>query len=257
MDSNIIAKVEEIEEISSEVYSLWLHIPDDFNKSVLPGQFIKIYCKDKSRILGRPISICEVDKENKKLRVVFRVVGKGTEEFATLKQGEEVTLMGPLGNGFKVDKKDAVLVAGGLGVAPMVELAKQLNEKKANSIRIVLGYRDKDHIFLTDVLKRYGTVYIATEDGSVGEKGNVMNILPTLDLTNSIVYVCGPKPMMAAVSRFANEKNVEAWVSMEERMACGMGMCLGCAVPVKTETGDTYKRVCADGPVFSSKEVIF
>ncbi len=247
----INAKVISKECLSLGIYSMWIAC-GSVAKEAIPGQFILLYCKDQTRKLGRPISICEIDDLKGELRVVYRVVGKGTEEFSKLQPGEEITMMGPLGNGYTQLQENAILVAGGIGIPPMLELAKQLPGKKT----IILGYRDAQ-LFLKEEFEAYGDVIVATEDGSVGTRGNVLDAIKEHQAEGDVLYACGPKPMLRALSQYADEQHLNAWFSLEEKMACGIGICLGCAVPIRTPDGFTYKRVCKDGPVFQSKEIIF
>ena len=240
------------EEIAPAIYSLWIKT-DKIAQYAKAGQFISIYCEDGSRLLPRPISICEIDKEDCALHLVYRIAGAGTEEFSQKQTGDHLSVMGPLGNGFPLKSKKAFLIGGGIGIPPMLELAKQLNCEK----QIILGYRNSD-MFLLDEFKKQGEVYIATEDGSVGSKGNVLDAIRENDLEADVIFACGPKPMLRAIKAYALEKGIPCWVSMEERMACGIGACLGC-VCQSTET-DAHshvhnKRVCKDGPVFRSTEV--
>ena len=161
--------------------------------------------------------------------------------------------MGPLGNGFPLKGKKAFLIGGGIGIPPILELAKQLNCEK----QIVLGYRNSD-MFLLDEFKKQGEVYIATEDGSVGTKGNVLDAIRENALDAEVIYACGPTPMLRALKNYAAENNIECWISMEEKMACGIGACLACVCKSKEVDGHTNvhnKRVCKDGPVFLAEEV--
>lgn len=163
--------------IGAGIYSMWIQT-DRIAADAKPGQFVSLYTKDKSKLLPRPISLCEIDKENKRLHLVYRVTGEGTgtDEFSQLKAGDTLPVLGPLGNGFPVEKaegKSVFLMGGGIGVPPILELAKQMKcEKK----QIVAGYRDC-HTFLKEEFEAAGTLYIATEDGSVGTKGNVMDAI--------------------------------------------------------------------------------
>lgn len=237
------------EKLASDVYSMWLKT-ENIAKNAVPGQFISVYSKDGSRLLPRPISICEIDGEY--LRIVYRVVGKGTQEFSTYQSETILDIQGPIGNGFPLSDKKAILLGGGIGIPPMLELAKHLNCEKD----IILGYRDE--LFLDTEFADYGNVHIATEDGSVGTKGNVLNVIKEKNLTCDIIYACGPKPMLKAIKEYAEANQIEAYISMEERMACGVGACLGCVC--KTKEVDEHslvhnKRVCKEGPVFNSKEV--
>ncbi|MCI8371309.1 MAG: dihydroorotate dehydrogenase electron transfer subunit [Lachnospiraceae bacterium] len=239
------------EEIAKDVYSLWLKTGQMTDYTV-PGQFINIYSRDGSRLLPRPVSICEVDHRERALRVVYRVVGKGTKEFSGYHTGRKLEILGPLGNGFPLKEKKAFLIGGGVGIPPMLYLAKELQCEK----QILLGYRDET--FLTEELKKYGQVYVATEDGSSGVHGNVLDIIRTKQLEAEIIYACGPLPMLKAVKEYAKEQGIEAWISMEERMACGIGACLGCICKSKDtdeHTNVKNKRVCKEGPVFLAEEV--
>ena len=161
--------------------------------------------------------------------------------------------MGPLGNGFPLKGKKAFLIGGGIGIPPILELAKQLKCEK----QIVLGYRNSD-MFLLDEFKKQGEVYIATEDGSVGTKGNVLDAIRENALDAEVIYACGPTPMLRALKNYAAENNIECWISMEEKMACGIGACLACVCKSKEVDGHTNvhnKRVCKEGPVFLAEEV--
>ena len=159
------------EKLAEGIYSMWLDAPE-MAKAAVPGQFIAVYTNDQSKLLPRPISICEADKENGRLRIVYRIAGAGTKEFSAYKEGDTLDIMGPLGNGFPLKKKKAFLIGGGIGIPPMLELAKNLDCEKT----AVIGYRDKE-TFLADELRKYADVVIATEDGSVGTKGNVIDAI--------------------------------------------------------------------------------
>ena len=251
------AHVIKIEEIAPSMMDLWIQ-SKSIAQSAKPGQFLSIYCKDESRLLPRPISICEIDQTIDGIRLIFRVVGKGTMEFSNLSADDSIKVMGPIGNGFSLERKPALIIGGGVGIPPLLELSKRLKEENiTNEIRIVLGYRDND-LFLKEELEKYGEVFVATEDGSVGEKGTVMNVLENMMLNNDLIYSCGPKPMLRAVKNFAKERNIKAQLSMEEKMACGIGACLACVCKTKEidEHSNVHnKRVCVDGPVFYADEI--
>ncbi len=244
------------EEIAAGIFSMWLRT--EAAASAKPGQFISMYTNDGTKLLPRPISICEIDKEKGQLRVVYRVTGKdtGTAQFSKLQAGDTVPVIGPLGNGFpleKADGKKAFLMGGGIGVPPILELAKQLTCEK----QIVAGYRD-EHTFLREQFEENGTVYISTEDGSVGTKGNVMNAIAENNLSADIIYACGPTPMLRAIKKYAEENGIECYISLEERMACGIGACLACVCRSREKdhhTNVNNKRICKEGPVFLSTEV--
>ena len=252
-----LAKIVSQESISTGIYSMILSCPL-VSREAKEGQFISLYCHEGSRILPRPISICEIDKEAGTLRIVYRVAGKGTDEFSKYVAGEEIEILGPLGNGFSLQpEKSAMLMAGGIGIPPMVQTAKALKAAGCENISIVIGYRNAE-TFLVKELEQYGKVYIATEDGSVGTKGNVMDAIKANDLKADVIYACGPTPMLRAIKNYAIETGTEAWISMEEKMACGIGACLACVCQSKEVDHHSHvhnKRVCKDGPVFNAMEV--
>lgn len=249
------AKVVKTNSLAPGIFEFYLKTKA--SESAVPGQFMMIYPKGKHTILPRPISICEVDRENKTLRIVYRVVGKGTKEFSEYTEGMEVDVLGPVGNGFPLDKaegKKAILIGGGIGVPPILELAKELN---ADSAAVLVGYRDSN-MFLKEDFEKTADTYIATEDGSFGTKGNVMDIIREKGLTCDVIYACGPMPMLRAIKKYAEENNIEAYISLEERMACGVGACLGCVCKTTHEDHHSHvknARVCTEGPVFEAREV--
>lgn len=254
--------------IAPGIFDLWLKT--DIALKAHSGQFVGVYPKDKSTLLPRPISICEVSDDFTALRLVYRVAGKGTDEFSSLKEGDEVMLLGVLGNGYEFVKifgedlagaKNVVLMGGGIGLPPMLQLAKEL---KAHGIKstVIAGYRDNNIMLNLDLVK-HATLEIATEDGSVGIKGNVLDVVSQKDIKTDVILACGPMPMLRAIKKYAeNEKNnghdIKAFISLEERMACGVGACLGCVC--KTTKNDAHShvnnaRICTDGPVFDSEDV--
>lgn len=216
------------------------------------GQFISVYTKDPSRLLPRPISLCGIDREKGELRIVYRVAGAGTEEFSHYRAGERVQVMGPLGNGFPLKGKKAILMGGGIGIPPMLELMKELDCERT----AVLGYRDE--LFLNEEFAPYGNVYVATEDGSAGTKGNVLDAVRENGVEGDVIFACGPTPMLRAIKAYAAEKNLECYISLEEKMACGIGACLACVCQSKEVDHHSHvhnKRICKDGPVFAAEEV--
>lgn len=243
------------EQIADQIFSMWLKT-EQIAKEAVPGQFISVYSNDSGRMLPRPISICETDKEKGALRIVYRVAGKGTEEFSCCKAGNTLDILGPLGNGFPLERcpegKKAFLIGGGIGIPPMVQLSKEL----LGEVQVVAGYRDE--LFLTEELKANGTLYLATEDGSAGTKGNVLDCIRENGLTADVIYACGPTPMLRAIKSYAEEHRIDCWISMEERMACGIGACLACVCKSK-EIDDHSKvhnkRICKEGPVFHAQDV--
>ena len=245
------------EMLAPDIYSMWLQT--EAASEAKPGQFISMYTNDGSKLLPRPISICEIDKAAGRLRVVYRVTGKdtGTEQFSKMSAGDTVPVIGPLGNGFPYEKaegKKVFLMGGGIGVPPILELAKQMKcEKK----QILAGYRDAQ-TFLREEFEQNGALYISTEDGSVGTKGNVMDAIRENGLTADMIFACGPTPMLRAIKTYAEENGIECYISLEERMACGIGACLACVCKSKEKdhhSNVNNKRICKDGPVFLSMEV--
>lgn len=231
------------------------------------GQFVNIYLDDKSLLLPRPISIC--DTNEKSLTIVYKVVGKGTNLLSKYKIDDDVRLSTPLGNGYfiegiacggKIDDykgKKVAVVGGGIGVPPMVLLAKKLKEKGAEVIAAV-GFQEEP--FLIEELKNIcSEVYIATDNGAVGFKGNAVQMIKEKNIIVDEVFSCGPKVMLRALSDFCESKNILCQVSLEERMGCGYGACVGCTCKVKVKTDKgieiQQKGVCKHGPVFFGQEV--
>lgn len=248
-----IATVASQKQLLPDVYSMWIDT-EQIAGQAKPGEFISVYPKDGAKLLPRPISICEVDREAGKIRIVYRVVGAGTDEFSGYLAGDDVAIMGPLGNGFPMvsSEKRAFLIGGGIGIPPMLQLAKNLECKK----QMVLGYRDQ--LFLEEEFKPYGDVYIATEDGSTGTKGNVLDAIREHGLEADVIFACGPTPMLRAIKTYAAEHNIECYLSLEEKMACGIGACLACVCQSKDldhHSNVHNKRICKDGPVFRAEEV--
>lgn len=240
-------------EIADEIFDIWIQT-EEIARFSRAGQFVMLYCNDGSRLLPRPISICEINPEEKSLRLVYRIAGKGTKEFSEMKEGMELTVLGPLGNGFPKKEASALVIGGGIGIPPMLELSRQLNCRK----QIILGFRDQ--LFLEKDFEPYGDVFLATEDGSAGTKGNVLDAISEHGLKADIIYACGPLPMLRALKAYAKEHHMECYVSLEERMACGIGACLGCVCKSKetdSHTNVKNKRICKEGPVFEAQEVDF
>lgn len=245
------------EALAEGIFSMWIRT--DAAQTARSGQFVSMYTNDGCKLLPRPISICEIDKAENALRVVYRVTGEntGTKQFSMMTAGDTFSLIGPLGNGFPIERaagKRAFLMGGGIGVPPILELAKKL---ECDEKQIVVGYRDAQ-TFLKGQFEENGTLYISTEDGSVGTKGNVMDAIRENGLKADIIYACGPTPMLRAIKQYAEEQDIECYISLEERMACGIGACLGCVCQSKEKDAHSNvknKRICKDGPVFLSTEV--
>ena len=245
------AKVVSQETLATDVYSLVLEAPEIASQAIA-GQFVSVYTHDGSKMLPRPISLCGIDREAGTLRLVYRVVGFGTKEFSQLKAGDTVDILGSLGNGFMKSDKKAILIGGGIGIPPMLQLAKELDCEKS----VVLGYRDE--IFLNEEFEPYAQVYMSSEDGQHGVKGNVIDAIKEYGVDGAVIYACGPTPMLRGIKAYAMENGIECQISMEEKMACGVGACLACVC--KTKEIDEHsqvhnRRICKDGPVFYAEEV--
>lgn len=282
-----IAVVVDQNALGSGIYDLTLKTKN-IAKAAKAGQFVSVYSNDKSKLLPRPISLCGIDRDEDTIRLVYRVTGEntGTEEFSKLVMGDRIRILGPLGNGFTVEPgKKAFLIGGGIGVPPMLQLAKDINSgvvhtsgavdtntqekgqteekqinghgKKICDMNIIMGYRD-ENTFLLDEFKEQADSFVATEDGSVGTKGNVIDAIKENGLEADVIYACGPMPMLRALKAYAMEHDMECYVSMEERMACGIGACLACVCKTKDKDAHSNvnnKRICKEGPVFNAKEV--
>ncbi|MCD8348421.1 MAG: dihydroorotate dehydrogenase electron transfer subunit [Lachnospiraceae bacterium] len=292
MEKSILrATVFSQEQIANQIYSMWLQA-DAIAAAAVPGQFVSVYCNDSGRMLPRPISICETDQQGGRIRLVYRVAGKGTAEFAGYQAGDTLDVLGPLGNGFPLERcpagRTAFLIGGGIGIPPMVELSKRLE----GQVQVIAGYRDE--LFLTDELAANGALYLSVESGdlfqalsadagsgagafplkeSVPEqqgvvgtcasvrgitKGNVLDCIRENQLQADVIYACGPTPMLRAVKAYAQEKGIECYLSLEQRMACGIGACLACVCESTEKDAHSQvnnKRICKEGPVFAAGEV--
>ncbi|MBO4863357.1 MAG: dihydroorotate dehydrogenase electron transfer subunit [Eubacterium sp.] len=253
VDAKIIDQIHLIEDI----YSLTIECPE-IVKDAHSGQFVNLYTNDPSKLLPRPISICDLDKKNGFLRMVYRTAGEGTKQISKLTAGDVISVTGPVGNGYDLNSEKPILMGGGIGIPPMLRLAKELSEKglKKEDITVILGYRDAT--FLLEEFEEVATVYISSDTGSVGIKGNVIDAAKHYSLTGDMIYACGPKPMLRAIQGFSAETGISAQISLEERMACGIGACLACVT--KTTSVDDHSkvknaRICVDGPVFYAEEV--
>ena len=251
--------IQENKEIAPGVFDLTLRACE-IAREAKPGQFVSLYSSDASRLLPRPISICDADGEC--LRLVYRIAGAGTKEFSEKRRGNVIRLVGPLGNGFPEATgfagKSVMLFGGGIGIPPMLFLAASLNTAGAK-VTAVLGYRDRE-TFLAEEFEDYGEVVIATEDGSVGTKGNVLDAFREAQVRADAVSACGPLPMLRALKAFAGEKRIPCFLSLEEKMACAVGACLGCVVKTVKEDPHSHvhnARVCKDGPVFLAEDIEF
>ena len=250
-----ICTIVEAAKLNEYAYSFTLEVGDMVKKEgLMAGQFLHIACGE-GLLLRRPISVCMVqeDEPQDTARVVFEVRGEGTKWLAERRVGDKVNVLGPLGNGFTVTPNDRLLlVGGGIGVPPLLGQAAFT----AKNSTAVLGFRSADRAMLVEDYRDYcEAVYLCSDDGSLGRHGFVDAQLKDIlekDKNFTAVLACGPKPMLKNVAKVAAEYGVPCQVSLEERMACGVGACLGCAVQM---ADGTMKHVCKDGPVFDAKEV--
>jgi dihydroorotate dehydrogenase electron transfer subunit len=223
----------------------------DIAKEAQIGQFLHIACGGGT-LLRRPISIC--DTGEKFVRFAFQVKGEGTRLLAETEVGEEIDIMGPLGHGFNVlPNKKSVVIGGGIGVFPILGLAREKDSK------VFLGFRTKDLVVMEDdYLEANKDVVICTDDGSYGYNGFAITAMSEYLLENKVdvIYCCGPKPMLKAVKQIAEHNNIPCQLSLEEHMGCGIGACLTCVCETTGEGMSKYKQVCTCGPVFDSKEVV-
>ena len=246
-----ICDIVENRELCHNTFEIIIECPE-IARAVKPGQFLHIKAvKGMDPILRRPVSISRVLGEKGHISLIYQVVGKGTKELSCLKKGEKIDVMGPLGNGFPIfEGKKCAVIGGGMGVAPLLELAYSLKDCDA-----YIGFR-----YGTFKLEEYreacSKLSIATEDGSTGAKGYVTDLIENIR-EYDIVYTCGPKPMMKKVKELCENNSVQCYVSIEERMACGIGACLVCACKIKHEDTWHYKKACTDGPVLEAGEVDF
>jgi len=219
------------------------------------GQFVHILCGEKT--LRRPISICEINKQSGTIRIVFEIRGEGTFWLSQRKEGDVIDILGPLGNGFPTDiKKKVLLIGGGIGVPPLLECSKNFSSDSS----AILGFKSEKKSILIECFEEYcRKVFVATEDGTLGAKGYVTDILN--DLLNyesfDMICACGPVPMLKTISEVAHKNSIECFVSMEERMACGIGACLACACKTIKDGKEGYAHVCKNGPVFNAEEVVW
>ena len=240
--------------LAEGIYDLWL--ATELAKEAGAGQFIGVYPKNAATLLPRPISICEVNEDKTALRLVYRVAGKGTKEFSSFEKGDTVEILGILGNGYRVSEllaknpefMEITLYGGGIGIPPMLQLSKEL-AAAGRKPSVFIGYRDSNLFLKEDV---------ATEDGSVGTKGNVLTALKETGVQPSVMMACGPMMMLRAIRQEASERAIPAYISLEEHMACGIGACLGCVCRTtkKDEHSQVHNaRICTEGPVFLAEEV--
>ncbi|MCP3761933.1 dihydroorotate dehydrogenase electron transfer subunit [Domibacillus sp. A3M-37] len=223
-----------------------------------PGKFVHLKAGEEMMpLLRRPISIARIEPEKQELTMIYRAEGAGTSALSRKRAGDQVDVLGPLGHGFPVQEaapgQTALLIGGGIGVPPLYELSRRLNAKGVKTIH-VLGFQNKEAAFYTEQFAALGETYVATVDGSLGEQGFVTDIVNKHGLQADIFYSCGPTVMLKAVEQLHAAPN--GYISLEERMGCGIGACFACVChPTADETGTAYLKICSDGPVFKAGEV--
>jgi dihydroorotate dehydrogenase electron transfer subunit len=244
------------EQIAKNIYEITLsgHLVEEMNA---PGQFVHVKVTPQANpLLRRPLSLCRIDQDASECTLIYRKEGIGTTLLSEKRPGETVDVLGPLGNGFPLDAVEkgqrTLLVGGGIGVPPLYELAKQLVEKGV-IVTNVLGFQTKDAVFYEQEFSMFGETYVATVDGSYGMKGFVTDVIDQRDISFDVLYACGPKPMLKALEQAFPHK--EVYLSLEERMGCGIGACFACVCRVP-DSETAYKKVCSDGPVFKAGEVV-
>jgi dihydroorotate dehydrogenase electron transfer subunit len=248
---NLVTKIIANDLVAKNHFRMRIQCPE-ISASFVAGQFVMIKARAQTYdpLIKIPLGIHQ--KHDDGISVLYRVVGSGTEILSKLRAGDEVEILGPLGNGFSVtEHKNNLLVAGGFGAAPLYALAESLHQQQKN-IAVFLGAQNKDLIICTDDFKKLGaTIYIATEDGTCGEKCLVTDLLAEHLVKDTMLYACGPNAMLKQIVRIVREQKIPAQLSMEAYMACGIGACRGCAI----QTNEGYKMCCQDGPVFEIKEL--
>jgi dihydroorotate dehydrogenase electron transfer subunit len=252
------AKVVSNEKIGESLYRMKLDAGKKM--SAKPGQFVNVLVSDSYQpLLRRPFSIYDAD--GKSLSIVYKVIGDATKILSRKKPGDILDIIGPLGNTYPEpqkgkQKQDLILIGGGTGAASIYFLAKTLKKKKVK-FTLIQGARNKQQIVAPAEFKKLGCEF-STDDGSLGKKGFVSDLLQAMLKENTVIYTCGPKPMFKAIEAAADKKkNVKVFASFEEYMGCGIGACLSCVIEFKRGDYSEYKRVCKDGTVFNLEDVIF
>jgi len=265
---NIKVKILSRKEVAPNIYLMSLKAPE-IAQDALSGQFIHIKCsKDNYPLLRRPLSIHRIDKEKGEIFILFQIMGEGTKLLTDRTIGDDLDIMGPIGNGFNIypESRKIMIVGGGIGVAPLLALCEE-SIRQGKEVRVLIGALKKELIIGEESFKILGAkVDVATDDGSYQYKGLVTDLLERIIKERWLadqIFACGPKPMLKKIVEISLDAHIDCQLSLEERMACGIGACLGCVCKIKTKDKKEYKvkyeykRVCVDGPVFGGSEVVW
>jgi len=265
---NIKVKILSKEEVAPNIFLIKLLAPS-VTQDALPGQFIHIKCStDHYPLLRRPLSIHRMDKEKGRIYILFQVVGEGTKLLSQKEVGDDLDIIGPIGNGFNIypESRKILIISGGIGVAPLLALCEE-SIRQDNEVRVLMGAPKKELVIGEENFRKLGAkVDVATDDGSYKRKGLVTDLLEGIIKEGWLadqIFACGPKLMLKKIVEVSLEAHIDCQVSLEERMACGIGACLGCVCKIKTRDKKEgkvkyeFKRVCVDGPIFEGSEVVW
>ncbi len=241
------SKVSKIEKIAESSYLI--EIECNFPLSVIPGQFISVYCDGLT--LRRPFSVFSTNEN--KIGILFKERGKGTRYIKSLKQGDFIDIAGPFGNGFNIKNQKSLLIGAGIGIAPVAFLKSRLEELKIPNL-LISGFLNKFEVPKNIIIDK-----ICTDDGSLGEKGSVLNYLGQTinEFKPEVIYACGPSVVLKTIAKTGKTFDIETQVAMEKVMACGIGVCRGCVIDIRKDGKVINAAVCKDGPVFKGDEVVW
>lgn len=240
--------------IADKTVKLDVLVDKETLETIRPGQFVYVQIGNTSEhMLRRPISIADVDSEKGLLTLVYKELGEGTRKLSQLRKNDQLNMLIPCGNGYRIDQiqlTHALLIGGGIGVPPLYYLARKLVAKGVQ-VTTVIGFQSREDVFFEEEFKELGTCYVTTNDGSYGYQGYVTDSIIKNKPAFDYYFACGPNPMLKAVESTLKDK--KGFLSLEERMGCGIGACYACVVPTKDK--QSSKKTCQDGPVFQTGEV--
>ncbi len=249
MKRKVVLVVKSVHVIAIDTIEMTL-VNEYVAKTAIPGQFLHLSVEGHT--LRRPISIANTDYKTEEITILFKIVGDGTKQLAAYRPGMSIDALGPSGNGFSYDSKtnSVLLVGGGIGIPPLYNLGKTLRNDGIH-VTAVLGFQSKEYVFYEANFRELGKTYVVTNDGTYGHQGFVTGVMDQIENFDTY-YSCGPIPMLKAVKK--QLQHYSGYISLEERMGCGVGACFACVIPTDSHGG--YKKICKDGPVFSADEVI-